>query len=302
MTGGRSAAVIVDYDAGAYLAECVRSLETEGVAELVVVENGSASAARSALDHHGLAATPLLVTGRNIGYGAGANRGLAALGRGEYVLVCNPDLVVHPGALGSLESALDDHPSWAVVGPRIMTPEGVVYPSARLFPQPWVAAGHALFGVLFPANSFTRRYRTPELQDRPTEVDWVSGACFLARRSALDQIGGFDEGYFMFAEDMDLCWRAGEAGWKVGFEPAASVTHHEGISRRKHPYRMSLAHHRSALRFASRTMSGPRRALLPLAALGLGARLVVVWASLTLHRLRAPETGPPMHEAQRGSS
>ncbi len=283
----RGAAVIVDYDAGAYLADCVRSLETEGVAELVVVENGDAAAARSALDRDGLAATPLLVTGRNLGYGAGANRGLAAIERGEYVLVCNPDLVVHVGALRPLEAALDQHPGWAIVGPRIMTPEGVLYPSARLFPPPWVAVGHALFGVLFPANSFTRRYRTPDLQDRPTEVDWVSGACFLARRSALEEIGGFDERYFMFAEDMDLCWRAAQAGWKVGFEPSAAVTHHEGISRRKHPYRMALAHHRSALRFASRTWSGPRRALLPIVALGLAARLAAIWASMAFRGVRS---------------
>jgi N-acetylglucosaminyl-diphospho-decaprenol L-rhamnosyltransferase len=302
VTGERTSAVIVDYDAGAYLADCVRSLETEGLAELVVVENGDESAARSALERQGLTTTPLLVTGRNLGYGPGANRGLAALGHGEYVLVCNPDLVVHPGALGPLEAALDANPRWAIVGPRIMTPEGVPYPSARLFPAPWVAAGHALFGALFPSNSFTRRYRTPDLQDRPTEVDWVSGACFLARRSALDEIGGFDEGYFMFAEDMDLCWRAARAGWKVAFEPAAAVTHHEGISRRKHPYRMALAHHRGALRFASRTMSGPRRALLPLAALGLGARLVVVWASLAFHQLRASGAPLSIHEAERGPS
>ncbi len=88
----------------------------------------------------------------------------------------------------------------------------------------------------------------------------------------------------MFAEDMDLCWRVGRAGWKVGFEPAAVVTHHEGVSRRRHPYRMALAHHRSALRFASRTTSGPRRVLLPLAALGLGARLVAVWSAIFLRR------------------
>ncbi|MGH9047879.1 MAG: glycosyltransferase family 2 protein [Acidimicrobiales bacterium] len=283
----RCSAVVVDYDAGPFLAECVRSLEREGVAELVVVENGDAEAARTTLAEHGLDATPLLVTGRNIGYGAGANRGLAAIDRGDHVLVCNPDLVVHAGALEPLVAALDDHPRWAIVGPRILTPEGVAYPSARLFPAPWVAAGHALLGTLFPRNPFTRRYRTPHLQDRPTEVDWVSGACFLARRGVLDELGGFDESYFMFAEDMDLCWRAGEAGWKIGFEPVAIVTHHEGISRRAHPYQMALAHHRSALRFAARTTSGPKRVLLAVATLGLGARLLAIWSAMLVRRARA---------------
>jgi len=287
----RSAAVVIDYDSGPYLAECVRSLEKEGVAELIVVENGDATAARATLRAQGLGDTPLLATGRNVGYGAGANRGLATIERGRYVLVCNPDLVVHPGAVDALASALDAHPRWAIVGPRILTPEGVAYPSARLFPAPWVAAGHALLGPLFPENPFTRRYRTPELQDQASEVDWVSGACFLARRSALEEIGGFDEGYFMFAEDMDLCWRASRAGWRVGFEAAALVTHQEGVSRRGHPYKMALAHHRSALRFASRTTPGSRRALLPFAALGLGMRLAATWASIALHRARTkPDT------------
>jgi N-acetylglucosaminyl-diphospho-decaprenol L-rhamnosyltransferase len=279
-----ASAVVVDYDAGPFLADCVRSLVDEGVAELIVVENGDADAARATLDAHELGKTPLLATGRNLGYGAGANRGLAAIERGEHVVVCNPDLVVHAGAVDRLASALDDHPDWAIVGPRILTPDGRAYPSARRFPAPWVAAGHALLGIVFPNNSFTRRYRTPDLPERLTEVDWVSGAFFLARRSVLDGVGGFDEGYFMFAEDMDLCWRVGRAGWKVGFEPAAVVTHHEGVSRRRHPYRMALAHHRSALHFASRTTSGPRRALLPLAALGLGVRLVAIWSAIFVRR------------------
>jgi N-acetylglucosaminyl-diphospho-decaprenol L-rhamnosyltransferase len=179
------------------------------------------------------------------------------------------------------------------VGPRILTPEGATYPSARRFPAAWVAAGHAVLGVVFPNNSFTRRYRTPELPDQPTEVDWVSGACFLARRSVLDEVGGFDEGYFMFAEDMDLCWRVNRAGWRVGFEPSAEVTHHEGVSRRRHPYGMALAHHRSALRFASRTTSGPKRALLPLAALGLGVRLLAIWSAILARRTLAGSQRPP---------
>ena len=289
-----ASAVIVDYDAGPYLADCVRSLDAEGVAELIVVENGDADAARASLDSHGLGKTPLLATGRNLGYGAGANRGLAAIERGEYVLLCNPDLVVHAGALGPLVSALDDHLEWAIVGPLILTPEGVAYPSARRFPALSVAAGHALLGALFPHNSFTRRYRTPDLPTRPTEVDWVSGACFLARRSVLEDVGGFDERYFMFAEDMDLCWRVGRAGWKVGFEPSSVVTHHQGVSRRHHPYRMAFAHHRSALRFASRTTSGSRRALLPLAAVGLGVRLVAIWSAIFARRFgsRTGEVAP----------
>ena len=98
-----------------------------------------------------------------------------------------------------------------------------------------------------------------------TAAGWVSGSCFLARRSALEELGGFDEAYFMYLEDMDLCWRAHHAGWGVGFAGTAEVTHVQGVSTARHPYRMMLAHHRSALRFTFRTTKGWRRAALPLA-------------------------------------
>jgi N-acetylglucosaminyl-diphospho-decaprenol L-rhamnosyltransferase len=274
----RVVAVVVDYDAGPVLAGCVRSLLDEGVGGVVVVDNGPSDGARSVLQASGLS-VPVVVPGRNVGYGAGANRGIAATGASEYVMVCNPDLRVHPGAVATLAAALDAEPSWAVVGPRIVTPEGGIYPSARRFPSMTDAAGHALLALFDPDNPFSRRYRPPDGGgDELAAADWVSGACFLARRSAVEELGGFDESYFMFAEDMDLCWRARRAGWGVGVQPAAVVTHEEGRSRRRHPYRMLVAHHRSALRFAVRTTEGWRRVALPLAVAVLGARLILACA------------------------
>ena len=113
--------------------------------------------------------------------------------------------------------------------------------------------------VFWPDNPFTRRYRPMDGGGGGTgEADWVSGSCFLTRRSALTSWAGSTSRYFMFAEDMDLCWRAKQAGWVVGVQPAAVVTHAEGVSRSRHPYRMVVAHHRSALRFANRTTTGWR--------------------------------------------
>ncbi len=100
----------------------------------------------------------------------------------------------------------------------------------------------------------------------------------------MEELGGFDEAYFMYNEDMDLCWRAHEAGWGVGFTGAASVTHIQGVSTARHPYKMMVAHHRSALRFSVRTTKGWRRIALPLAAVVLALRLVVDSARLTLTR------------------
>jgi len=272
----RVGVVVVDYDAGDVLADCLTSLEADGVSAVVVVENGDAAGARAVLARSGHGAVPLVDTGRNLGYGAGANRGIAALESRPFVLVCNPDLRVHPGVVAGLADALEAEPTWALVGPRILTAAGDPYPSARRFPSVTDAAGHALLDQLWKQNPFTHRYRAGGwTSSEPTTTDWVSGACFLARRSALEELGGFDEAYFMFAEDMDLCWRAKRAGWQVGYVPGVEVTHIEGVSRRRHPYKMAVAHHRSALRFAARTTSGWRRALLPVAALVLGLRLAL---------------------------
>jgi N-acetylglucosaminyl-diphospho-decaprenol L-rhamnosyltransferase len=96
----------------------------------------------------------------------------------------------------------------------------------------------------------------------------------LVRRRVFEELGGFDEAYFMYGEDVDICWRAHRAGYGVAYVPLASVTHVGGISTRRAPYRMLAAHHRSALRFASRTLSGSRRLALPAVAAVLGLRLV----------------------------
>ena len=109
------------------------------------------------------------------------------------------------------------------------------------------------------------------------DVDWVSGTCMLMRSSAVGQVGAFDESYFMYVEDVDLCWRLRARGWRVGYEPAARVVHTVGASSELAPYRMILAHHRSLLRFSARTSRGPGRLLLPVVAAGLALRTVLAW-------------------------
>ena len=175
-------------------------------------------------------------------------------------------------------------PSWAVVGPRILDADGSVYPSVRRFPSMTDAAGHALLALFKPDNRFSRRYRDRRRRRRPAGPGRLGVGRLLpgaAPRPSRSWAASTSR-YFMFAEEMDLCWRAHRAGWGVGFEPAAVVTHVEGVSRRRHPYRMLLAHHRSALRFANRTTQGWRRLALPLAALVLGVRLVMAMADEAL--------------------
>jgi N-acetylglucosaminyl-diphospho-decaprenol L-rhamnosyltransferase len=290
---GPIGAVVVDHDAGPLLTECVRSLLDDGASPVVVVDNGAPGNTDRTLGpllaERGADDVLVVHPRKNAGYGSGVNRGLAVLSGvtppAEWVLVSNPDLRVHPGALDQLRSVLETRPAWAMVGPRIFTEEGDVYPSVRRFPSFLDAAGHALFALFVPENRFTRRYNpgAPE-GDGVVEAGWISGSCFLARRGALEELGGFDESYFMYAEDMDLCWRAHQAGWGIGFAGAAGVTHVQGVSTARHPYQMMVAHHRSALRFTVRTTSGWRRAALPLAAAVLGLRLVLATARLAVTR------------------
>lgn len=305
----------MDYDAAECLARSLASVTAQGgqVVATVVVENGTNRVVEEATEgsvepERAPAGTPapipadgaepaggtpraggrvggtlsgVVVSGRNLGYGAGANRGIAALAdRGDvaYLLIMNSDVDLHRGVVGQLAAALDADPSLAIVGPTILTPAGEVYPSARRFPSLVDAAGHALLGLLQPDNRFSRRYRDgtePESSGQSCRsVDWISGACLMARFSALEELGGFDERFFMFAEDVDLCWRAHRGGWGVAVVPSSAVTHIQGVSTRKQPYRMLAEHHRSAWRFACRSATGWRVLALPAIAVGLAVRFL----------------------------
>jgi N-acetylglucosaminyl-diphospho-decaprenol L-rhamnosyltransferase len=271
------AAVVVNYEAGPLLVDCVRSLLADdgaGAPEVVVVDNGSTDGSVAALR----AAFPEVVVvdpGGNVGYATGANRGIAATSA-PVVAVSNADLVVEPGTAPALVARFAAEPDLAAVGPALLNPDGSVYPSARAHASSIDAVGHAVLGRAFPRNRFTRRYRQLDADwDRARDVDWVSGALMFLRRSALDSVGGWDERYFMYMEDVDLCWRLGRLGWRVSYDPAGRVTHVQGASTAGRPYRMIAEHHRSVYRFADRRWRGARRILLLPAACFLAVRAAV---------------------------
>ena len=298
-TTGRVAAIVVNYNAADHLARCLSSLENEGIGTTVVVDNGSTDGSHDVVTRGD---ATWVETGANLGYGRAANLGSQdpVAAPAEMLLVANPDVEVCPRALSALVSALDADPALGIVGPKILNPDGSVYPSARTFPGLVDAIGHGLLGMVAPRNRFTRRYRLLDWDHRkPARVDWVSGACFLIRRETWDRLGGFDPAYFMYMEDVDLCWRARAAGYEVGYEPGAEVIHVQGVSAHRHPYRMLAAHHRSMWLFAKRTAAGPGRLVLPLVGVGLAARLVAAsaWHRFAPARLSSPEgpaTGGPL--------
>lgn len=272
----RIAAVIVNYNARDYLVECVRSLRDAGIELIVVADNASTDGSVAALRAADATVT-IVETGGNFGYGGGVNRGVAAVPAGpDVLLICNADLTVDPAAPKALVAALDAEPDLGIVGPRIDNTDGTVYPSARTIPGPFDAAGHAFLGLIMPNNRFTRRYRMLDWDhDIARRVDWISGACFAIRRDLFDRIGGFNEDYYMYLEEIDLCSRARAAGAAIGYEPAAHVVHVGGVSTKQLPYRMLAEHHRSVLRWWWSNHEWPVRALAPLVAAGLALRFVL---------------------------
>jgi len=296
--------VVVNYESGSLLLECVRSLladaglpnsgpadTPEGGPEVVVVDNGSTDGSVAVLSA-ALPDVPVITPGANLGYAAAANRGIAAT-RAPVVAVCNCDLVQRAGTAAAMVARFDAEADLGALGPVVRDPEGAHYPSACNVPSVGDAVGHGVLGRIWPSNPCTRRYR--ELDADPTrarDVDWVSGAALWLRREALDAVGGWNERYFMYVEDVELCWRLRRDGWRVGYEPGGEVTHRQGASTAARPYRMIVEHHRSLLRFAAERWHGVRRLVLVPAAIFLGVRATIeVGIRATTRAVRSRPSG-----------
>ncbi len=286
------AVVIVTYRSAQDLGPCLASLIGDPcIGSVVVVDSGSpdTGALRPVVGAHASSLPVSLVElGTNVGFGAACNRGAALTG--EPVLVfLNPDTELGAGCVSALTAALSGYgsqaaagPRFGVAGPTVRSSDGSVYPSARSFPSLLRSAAHGFLGVVAPRNRFSQGYLHP-----PSGPDWVSGTAMAVRRDAFEQVGGFDEGYFMYVEDVDLCWRLARAGWSVTMVNEATVVHRIGGSSRHRPYSMIVAHHRSLWRFAVRSSSGAARLALPAVALGLLSRALML-VCLQLAHARPP--------------
>jgi N-acetylglucosaminyl-diphospho-decaprenol L-rhamnosyltransferase len=272
--------VAVTYSPGATLEGFVGSLgaATTRPTEVVLADNGStdgAPEAAAARHPH----VRLLRTGGNVGYGAAVNAGLAGLTDG-YALVANPDVRFDPGSVDELLEVAARWPRAATVGPAIRTPEGELYPSARDLPQLSTGIGHAALGWAWPGNPWTARYRREREAPRERPAGWLSGSCLLVDVAAFWSVGGFDPGYFMYFEDVDLAERLGRRGWLHVYAPSAVVVHEGGHATGREPNRMARVHHTSALRYLSHQHPGRRNAPLRGAfRAGLGARMLVSYVS-----------------------
>jgi N-acetylglucosaminyl-diphospho-decaprenol L-rhamnosyltransferase len=223
----------------------------------VVVDNKAVdeSAIATITREHG---SSYLALQRNEGYGGAINAAVATLPDSvQWILVSNPDVILSAGAIDVLVDAGEAHPRIAAVGPRILTATGDLYPSARAVPSLRTGVGHALFVNLWAGNPWTRAYRREaEATDSRRDAGWLSGACVLVRRSAFDELGGFDEGFFMYFEDVDLGYRLGKAGYRNVYEPAATAVHTGAHSTNSDSAQMVRVHHDSAKRFLGKKYRG----------------------------------------------
>lgn len=272
--------VVVNYNAREHLLRCLDSIaERSGPAELdvVLVDNASSDgSAERALEAHPQVRPILNLSNR--GLSAAWNQGIRETAA-PWVFLPNPDLQITAGDLASLVAFGETHPRAAIVGPLVRNPDGSVYESGRVLPSIADGIGHAFLGSFKPENAFTRRYKMTDW-DRVSErqVDWVSGSCMLIRRAAFEDVGLFDERFFLYAEELDLATRLRDAGWQVWFSPVMEVVHVGGVSTGR-SRRTHLMHSRSIYRYyAKHRAAGWRMLTLPFAWLALRARAELVSA------------------------
>lgn len=255
-------AVTVAYNSAGTLRACVEPLAAMDDVVVTVVDNASPDNSLETivdLRVHAVRAD------RNGGFSAGCNLGIAG-GSAPYVLLLNPDARLARSDLEALVAVLDRVPEVGLAAPRILEADGTLGYSQRRFPRLRSTFAQALFlHRIWPHASWSDELvRDPRAYERPGSPDWVSGACMLIRRRALEQVGGLDTDFFLYCEDIDLCARLREAGWIVAYEPAATVRHEGGASGDRHDLLPIYA--RNRVLYARKH---GRRATVPLEALGV---------------------------------
>lgn len=234
--------VVVSYNTREMTLRCLDALTKELTAlthEVIVVDNASTDGSADAIAA-GFPGLRLIRSPRNVGFGAGNNLGMREA-RGEYLLLINTDAFCSPGAVHGMLTGMDRHPKAAVIGPRLLNADGSLQPSCYRYPSPvrcwlenlWISA------IARPATPAGDYRRWPH--DTETEVDWLIGACMLVRREAYERVGGFDEQFFMYAEETDWQKRMRDAGFGIVLVPGATVTHLGGASGKSEKVKIRAA-------------------------------------------------------------
>lgn len=227
------AVCIVNWNTRDHLARCLESLRAHAAdlsPTVVVVDNGSGDGSAD-LVRERFPEVLLVANPDNLGYAAATNQALATT-QADFWLLLNPDVMVQPGAVQALVQFLSEHPRAGAVAPRLRYPDGRVQLTCRSFPTPDTVFYDALLlSRLFPRSRVFGKYRMSWwAHDDERQVDQPMASALLLRDSALREIGGLDEGFPLFFNDVDLCYRLRQAGWEIWFTPRAEMTHYHGAS------------------------------------------------------------------------
>lgn len=288
--------IIVNYNSTDHLLRCLKSIfdKARGLAlEVWVQDNHS----RDDVDRVSRAFPQVRLTknDRNLGFARAVNQAINE-SCSPYVLILNPDTLVNEGFFENALAYMESHGETGVMGPRILDLDGAIQGSARLFPNLMTAlfGRKSILTKMFPNNPVTRENILTGRSDgiTPMEVDWVSGACMLVRRQAIDDVGVMDARFFMYWEDADWCRRMWLGGWRVVYFPRPSVVHYVGVSSGKNAVRSVVEFHRSIYRLFKKHSRKPDLFLTPVVYWGLVYRLLFVLAFQSAGRLFQPPERP----------
>jgi GT2 family glycosyltransferase len=266
---------IVNHNTREHLRRCLATVREVAACRVVVVDNassdGSVAMVRADFPEVELRAQP-----DNPGYGAAANRAIAGCGT-PYVLLLNSDTLLQSGALPALAAYLDAHPAVAILGPRLANPDGTLQVSCYPWPSPldFFLEVSYLDRLARYVPPLRRRYLRTWAHDEPRAVPWVMGAALAFRRAPFDAVGGFDETFYMYAEEIDLAYRLHAAGWQIHFAPVTTVVHAGAASTIQRRADMQVQWFASMIRFYRRHYSRRRvAAIVALMRAIAGARLL----------------------------
>jgi GT2 family glycosyltransferase len=241
--------IIVSWNVRQLLRACLASLPlADPRVEAIVVDSASTDGT-PAMVAADFPAVRLITSDENLGYTRGNNLGLREA-RGRYLFILNPDTELHPGALEALSAHMDAHPRAGAAGPLVLRPDGTPQPTRRRFPTLGLAFFESTWLQRLAPRAWLCRYYAEDLPaGEPAAVDWVVGAALFVRRAAYEQVGGLDERFFMYSEELDWQRRMRAAGWEVHHVPKARVVHHEAGSSVQVPAATHIRFNTSKVRY-----------------------------------------------------
>jgi len=286
--------IIINHNAGQLLSECIAAA-LDQVDKVILVDNASTdNSIESVIEH--FATDPrlkVIYCQTNIGFAAGCNLGVCEATETD-ILFLNPDCILQPNSVKTMLKALHSSENVCMVGGLLINPDGTEQGGGRrAIPTPWRsfvrAFGLYRFANRWPSLFFDFYLHKQPLPKKPVEVEAISGACMLVKREAMDDIGHWDEGYFLHCEDLDWCMRFRKNGWKILFVPDAQLVHHHGTCSRARPFFVEWHKHKGMVRFYRKFFKNQYPGFLMwFVSLGVWIRFIIVATFIAAKRVAKP--------------